>query len=79
MNLLSERVAIVSVMWANNESGTFFPVQEMAELAKSTSIVGLGKACEMAMEHIDDEKTKAWAMRDRLEQGILAAVHNYFN
>jgi cysteine desulfurase len=150
MDLLSDRVAIVSVMWANNESGTLFPVQEMAELAKSAgvlfhtdavqavgklpidlkdsaidmlsvsghklhapkgigvlylrrntrfrpllrgghqergrragtensaSIVGLGKACEMAMEHMDDEKTAVRAMRDRLEQGILAAVPNCF-
>ncbi|CRI63299.1 Cysteine desulfurase (ThiI transpersulfidase) (NifS protein homolog) [Thiocapsa sp. KS1] len=150
MDLLSDRVAIVSVMWANNESGTLFPVQEMAELAKSAgvlfhtdavqavgklpidlkdtaidmlsvsghklhapkgigvlylrrntrfrpllrgghqergrragtensaSIVGLGKACEMAMEHMDDEKTRVRAMRDRLEQGILAAVPNCF-
>ncbi|WP_373509146.1 cysteine desulfurase NifS [Thiocapsa sp.] len=150
MDLLSDRVAIVSVMWANNESGTLFPVQEMAELAKSAgvlfhtdavqavgklpidlkdtaidmlsvsghklhapkgigvlylrrntrfrpllrgghqergrragtensaSIVGLGKACEMAMEHMDYEKTAVRAMRDRLEQGILAAVPNCF-
>ncbi|HSO82304.1 cysteine desulfurase NifS [Thiocapsa sp.] len=150
MDLLSDRVAIVSVMWANNESGTLFPVQEMAELAKSAgvlfhtdavqavgklpidlkdtaidmlsvsghklhapkgigvlylrrntrfrpllrgghqergrragtensaSIVGLGKACEMAMEHMDDEKIRVRAMRDRLEQGILAAVPNCF-
>jgi cysteine desulfurase len=150
MDLLSDRVAIVSVMWANNESGTLFPVQEMAELAKSAgvlfhtdavqavgklpidlkdtaidmlslsghklhapkgigvlylrrntrfrpllrgghqergrragtensaSIVGLGKACEMAMAHMDDEKTLVRAMRDRLEQGILAAVPNCF-
>ncbi len=150
MDLLSDRVAIVSVMWANNESGTLFPVQEMAELAKSAgvlfhtdavqavgklpidlkdtaidmlsvsghklhapkgigvlylrrntrfrpllrgghqergrragtensaSIVGLGKACEMALEHMDEEKTAVRAMRDRLEQGILAAVPNCF-
>ncbi|SDX24632.1 cysteine desulfurase NifS [Thiocapsa roseopersicina] len=150
MDLLSDRVAIVSVMWANNESGTLFPVQEMAELAKSAgvlfhtdavqavgklpidlkdtaidmlsvsghklhapkgigvlylkrntrfrpllrgghqergrragtensaSIVGLGKACEMAMEHMDYEKTAVRAMRDRLEKGILAAVPNCF-
>ncbi|AZO19317.1 cysteine desulfurase NifS [Mesorhizobium sp. M1E.F.Ca.ET.045.02.1.1] len=31
---LSPRVAIVSVMWANNETGTIFPVAELAELAK---------------------------------------------
>jgi cysteine desulfurase len=150
MDLLSDRVAIVSVMWANNESGTLFPVQEMAELAKSAgvlfhtdavqavgklpidlkntaidmlsvsghklhapkgigvlylrrntrfrpllrgghqergrragtensaAIVALGKACEMALEHMDYEKTAVRAMRDRLEQGILAAVPNCF-
>lgn len=31
--LLSDRVAIVSVMWANNETGTLFPVEKMAEMA----------------------------------------------
>lgn len=31
---LSPRVAIVSVMWANNETGTIFPVAKLAELAK---------------------------------------------
>ncbi|MCG6897792.1 MAG: cysteine desulfurase NifS [Thiocapsa sp.] len=150
MDLLSDRVAIVSVMWANNESGTLFPVQEMAELARSTgvlfhtdavqavgkvpidlketaidmlslsghklhapkgigvlylrrntrfrpllrgghqergrragtensaAIVGLGKACEMALEHMEHEKTAVRTMRDRLEQGILAAVPHCF-
>jgi len=150
MSLLSDRVAIVSVMWANNESGTLFPVEEMAELARSAgvlfhtdavqavgkvpidlketaidmlslsghklhapkgvgvlylrrntrfrpllrgghqergrragtensaSIVGLGKACEMALAHMEYEKTFVKAMRDRLEAGILAAVPNCF-
>lgn len=31
--LLSDRVAVVSVMWANNETGTLFPVEAMAEMA----------------------------------------------
>ncbi len=150
MDLLSDRVAIVSVMWANNESGTLFPVEEMAELAHSAgvmfhtdavqavgkvpmdlkgtsidmlslsghklhapkgigvlylrrgtrfrpllrgghqergrragtenaaSIVGLGVACQLAQEHLEYEKTFVKAMRDRLEQGILAAVPNCF-
>lgn len=30
---LSPRVALVSVMWANNETGVLFPIAEMAELA----------------------------------------------
>jgi cysteine desulfurase len=150
MDLLSERVAIVSVMWANNETGTLFPVEEMAELARSAgvmfhtdavqavgkvpivlnetcidmlslsghklhapkgvgvlyvrrntrfrpllrgghqergrragtensaSIVALGKACEMALGHMDDEKTRVRALRDRLERGILEAVPHCF-
>ncbi len=30
---LSPRVALVSIMWANNETGVMFPVPELAELA----------------------------------------------
>ncbi len=30
---LSPRVAVVSVMWANNETGVLFPVVEMAAMA----------------------------------------------
>ncbi len=37
--LLGERVAIVSVMWANNETGTYFPVKEMAELAHAAGVM----------------------------------------
>ncbi|GAB6051991.1 cysteine desulfurase NifS [Magnetospira thiophila] len=33
--LLSKRTAIVSVMWANNETGTIFPVVKMAEMARN--------------------------------------------
>lgn len=148
--LLSDNVAIVSVMWANNESGTLFPVEEMAEMARSAgvmfhtdavqavgklpinlqetcidmlslsghklhapkgigvlylrrgvrfrpllrgghqergrragtenaaSIVALGKACEMARDAMEFEKSSVKAMRDRLEQGILEQVPHSF-
>lgn len=148
--LLSERVAIVSVMWANNETGTLFPVEQMAEMAhasgilfhtdavqavgklpvdlksskidmlslsghklhapkgigvlylrrgvryrpllrgghqergrragteSSASIVALGKAAELAMEHMEYENTFVAAMRDRLEEGILNAIPHCF-
>lgn len=148
--LLSERVAVVSVMWANNETGTLFPVEEMAELAhaagvmfhtdavqavgkvamdlKSTqidmlslsghklhapkgigvlylrrgvrfrpllrgghqergrragtentaSIVGLGKAAELAREHMILETTQVAALRDRLEAAIVEEVPHCF-
>ena len=32
---LSERTAIVSIMWANNETGTLFPVEDLAARAKA--------------------------------------------
>lgn len=148
--LLTDKVAIVSIMWANNETGTLFPVVEMAEMAhaagvmfhtdavqavgkipldlkntkidmlslsghklhapkgigvlylrrgtrfrpllrgghqergrragteNSAAIVALGKAAEQAQQHMEEENTRVRAMRDRLEQGILAAVPNAF-
>jgi cysteine desulfurase len=148
--LLSDKVAIVSVMWANNETGTLFPVLKMAEMANeagvmfhtdavqavgklpidlksskidmlslsghklhapkgigvlylrrntrfrpflrgghqergrragtenSASIVAIGKAAELAMEHMEYENTIVKEMRDRLEEGVLAAVPNAF-
>lgn len=38
------------------------------------SIVGLGKACEIAGENLDHEAVEVRALRDEFEQGILAAV-----
>lgn len=37
--LLSDKVAVVSVMWANNETGTYFPVVEMAEMANAAGVM----------------------------------------
>ena len=148
--LLSDRVAVVSIMWANNETGTIFPVIEMAKMANEhgimfhtdavqavgkipmdikstgihmlslsahklhapkgvgvlylkrgiryrpllrgghqergrragtenvTGIVGLGKAAELAKQSLDFENQQVKAMRDRLQEGILAAVPNSF-
>jgi cysteine desulfurase len=36
---MTEDTAIVSVMWANNETGVLFPVEEIATLAKSRGIM----------------------------------------
>lgn len=38
-SMLHDRVAVVSVMWANNETGTLFPVEEMAALASERGIM----------------------------------------
>ncbi|MDK1493574.1 cysteine desulfurase NifS [Sinorhizobium sp. 7-81] len=36
---LTPRVAIVSIMWANNETGTIFPVAKLAEMAKKADAI----------------------------------------
>jgi cysteine desulfurase len=143
---LSDDTAIVSAMWANNETGVIFPIAEMVAMAKKrgilfhtdavqavgkipinlkeleidflalsghklhapkgigvlyvrrgtpftpfltgghqekgrrggtenvASIVGLGKACELAAEKMEEENTKVKALRDKLEAGLLSAV-----
>lgn len=38
-SLLSENTALVTVMWANNETGTLFPILEMAKLAKEKGVM----------------------------------------
>ncbi|MCX8017152.1 MAG: cysteine desulfurase NifS [Rhodocyclaceae bacterium] len=38
-SLLHDRVALVSIMWANNETGTLFPVEELAEIAHAHGIM----------------------------------------
>jgi len=40
------------------------------------SIVGLGKACELARDAMDDENARVKALRDRLETELLARVPN---
>jgi cysteine desulfurase len=143
---LTDDTAIVSVMWANNETGVTFPVPEMAAMARGrgilfhtdavqavgkipidlnevpvdflsisghklhapkgigvlyirkgtpfvpfmigghqehgrrggtenvTSIIGLGKACELAAERMEEENTRIRALRDKLEKGLLEKV-----
>ena len=38
-SLLAPNVALVSAMWANNETGTLFPVEEMAEMAHAAGVM----------------------------------------
>ncbi len=38
------------------------------------NLVGLGRACALAREHIGEENTRVRAMRDRLEQGLLSSA-----
>ncbi len=143
---LTDDTAIVSVMWANNETGVIFPIEEMAAMAKQRgilfhtdavqavgkiaidlkkldidflslsghklhapkgvgvlytkrgtlfvpfltgghqesgrrggtenvgSIVGLGRACELAGEKMAEENGRVRQLRDKLEEGLLAKV-----
>ena len=145
---LSDDTAIVSVMWANNESGVVFPIDEISEKVRNkgivfhsdavqavgkvpvdvkktgldmmslsghkihaskgvgvlyvkkgtkfspfmigghqernrrggtenvASIVGLGRACELAAGHIEEIDTRVRSMRDHLESGLLKNVPN---
>src|SRR5207247_5757048 len=40
------------------------------------SVIGFGRAAELALEHLDDENTRVRALRDRLENTILTTVPN---
>jgi cysteine desulfurase len=44
-SLLNDRVAIVSAMWANNETGTLFPVLEMAAMAAAKGSCSIPTPC----------------------------------
>ncbi len=143
---IRDDTALVSIMWANNETGTVFPIREAGEIARSRGalfhtdavqavgkipmdvhqlpidfltlsghklhapkgvgalyvrkgvpfrpflvgghqergrrggtenvpgIIGLGKACELAGENLQEENTRVRALRDRLEHGLLTAI-----
>ena len=44
----------------------------------SASIVGLGMACELAMQHMEAENTTVKRLRDKLEAGILSQITHCF-
>ncbi len=145
---LTNETALVTVMFANNETGVVFPVEEIGEIVKAKGItfhtdavqaagkvplntkkstidmlsisghklhapkgigilyirkgtrfspfligghqekgrrggtenvpyiIGLGKACELAKKHLDEENTKVKALRDYLEAKILDRIPN---
>ena len=143
---LTDDTAIISIMWANNETGNIYPVERMATMAKQrgilfhtdavqavgkipidlktldidflslsghklhgpkgvgvlyikrgthfvpfltgghqehgrrggtenvASIIGLGRACELAAEKMEEENSRVKRLRDKLEEGLLSAV-----
>ena len=145
---LSNDTAIVSIMWANNETGVLFPIERVAQMVRDrgivfhtdavqavgkvpvdveqipvdmlslsghklhgpkgigalyvrkgtkfspfligghqergrrggtenvASIVGLGKACELALEHLEEENERVKLLRDKLENEILKRIPN---
>ncbi len=138
--------AIISIMWANNETGNIYPIEEIARIAKdndvifhtdavqavgkvpidlektpidmlslsghklhapkgvgalfvrkrlpfrpfligghqersrragtenTTGIIALGKACQLALDHMEEENTLVKTLRDKLETGLLERV-----
>jgi cysteine desulfurase len=145
---LTDETALVTIMYANNETGVIFPIEEMGEIVKARGIsfhtdavqaagkiplsmkkskldmlsisghklhapkgigvlyirkgtrfspfligghqekgrrggtenvpyiIGLGKACELAKKHLDEENTRIKALRDYLEAKILEKIPN---
>lgn len=145
---VSDDTAIVSIMWANNETGVIFPIEEIAQVMRErgivfhtdgvqavgkisvdvrqvpldmlsvsghklhapkgvgalyvrkgtkfapfligghqergrrggtenvASIIGLGKACELAADHVREENERVRYLRDKLENEILKRVPN---
>lgn len=145
---LSDDTAIVSIMWANNETGVYFPIEEIASEVRergivfhtdavqavgklpidlktatidmlslsghkihapkgvgalyvrkgtkffpfllgghqesgrrggtenTASVVGLGKAAELAAGHLDEMNTRIRGLRDKLENELLACIPN---
>ena len=145
---ITDNTAIVSIMYANNETGVIFPIEEIGQVVKSRGIpfhtdgvqaagkiplnmkkstvdllslsghklhapkgigvlyirkgtkfspfmigghqekgrrggtenvpyiIGLGKACELAKMHLEEENTRIRALRDYLEAKILERVPN---
>jgi cysteine desulfurase len=145
---ITDETALVSIMYANNETGVIFPVEKIGEIVKARRIsfhtdavqaagkiplnmekstvdmlsisghklhapkgigvlyirkgtkfspfmvgghqekgrrggtenvpyiIGLGKACELAKKHLDEENTKVRALRDYLEKNILEKIPN---
>jgi cysteine desulfurase len=150
-NAIRDDTAIVSVMWANNETGVIFPVEEIGAICKRkgvlfhtdavqtpgkidlrhvaksnidflsmsghklhapkgvgvlyakrrtkivpfvigggqergkrggtenvASIVGLGRAAELALEHLAEEGVRVKALRDRFENALLERLPNLY-
>ena len=143
---LSDDTAVVSIMWANNETGVLFPIEEIAQVLRErdvvfhtdavqavgkvpinlreipvdmlslsghkihgpkgigalyirkgtkfspfligghqergrrggtenvASVIGLGKACELAAERMNEENERVRYLRDKLENAILEHV-----
>ena len=145
---LTDNTALVSIMWANNESGVIFPIEEISQAVKErgvvfhtdavqavgkipidlnkvrldmlslsghklhapkgvgalyvrkgtkfspfligghqengrrggtenvASMIGLGKACELAVVHLTEENTRVKQLRDKLESEIVKRIPN---
>ena len=145
---LTDGTAVVTIMYANNETGVIFPIEEIGEIVKAKGIpfhtdavqaagkiplsmkkskldmlsisghklhapkgigvlyirkgtkfspfligghqekgrrggtenvpyiIGLGKACELAKKHLDEENTKVRSLRDYLEAKLLEKIPN---
>ncbi|MGD9505566.1 MAG: aminotransferase class V-fold PLP-dependent enzyme [Syntrophobacteraceae bacterium] len=52
------------------------PLQRRRRTPGTPAIIGLGKACELAVRNIDVENAKVRRLRDKMEEEMLARVSN---
>lgn len=87
-NAITDKTILVSIMFANNEIGTIQPVKEIGAICRArragteniASIVGLGKAIELATEDLEGHMKKLSVLRDKLIDGILERIpYSYLN
>ncbi|MBI3950790.1 MAG: aminotransferase class V-fold PLP-dependent enzyme [Acidobacteria bacterium] len=55
-NAITDQTAVVSLMWANNETGVLFPMMEIAELCRSRGVLYHCDAVQAAGNEIDVRK-----------------------
>ena len=79
---LGPKTAIVSIMWANNETGTIFPVEQLAHLAHQAGALfhtdAVQAAGKIPINMAESESTSGGRRNDTFTMGTLTNVHFAF-
>ncbi|BBG64772.1 hypothetical protein NNO_0070 [Hydrogenimonas sp.] len=47
-DFITDKTALVSIMWANNETGAIFPIEQMAEICKEKVCCSIRTGCRQS-------------------------------